>query len=79
MRKAAEQSAAFFKAPSQTVAFASEIGGDQIVGAPASANIDPGSGGTDHITIGIEGAQKTGFVEAGIRLNSPPRTIVDKK
>ena len=60
-------------------AFASEIGGDQIVGAPASANIDPGSSGTDHITIGIEGAQETRFIGTGIRLNSSQRTFVDKE
>jgi hypothetical protein len=37
----------------------SETGGDQIIRASASANIDPGRGGTYQITIAIERVQKS--------------------
>jgi hypothetical protein len=47
------------------------MSGDQIIGTSASANIDPGRGGTYQVTVGIERVQKTRLVEAGIRLNSP--------
>ena len=40
--------------------------GDQIIGASASTNIDPGCGGTYQIAVGIERVQKTRLVEAGI-------------
>jgi hypothetical protein len=57
----------------------SKIGGDQIIGTPASENIDLGGGGTYQITIGIERVHKTPLVEADIWLNSLQCIFVYKK
>lgn len=46
---------------------------------PASANVDSGSGGTYQITVGIERAQKTRLIGAGIWLNSPQCVFVYEK
>lgn len=54
----------------------SKISGDQIVRPPASANVDPGSGGAYPITVGIERFQKTRLIRTGIRLNAPQRAFV---
>jgi hypothetical protein len=59
-----------FQCRHRNAAIVSKMGGDQIIGAPASANIDPGRGGTYQVTVGIERVQKTRLVEAGVRLNS---------
>jgi Protein of unknown function (DUF1194) len=61
------------------VGFGSKIGGDQVVGTPASANVDPGSGGTYQVTVGIERAEKTRFIGASIWLNAPQCVFVYKK
>jgi hypothetical protein len=58
----------------QPLRVASEISGNQIVRTPAPANIEPGSGGTYPITVGIERVQKTGFIWPGTWLN--PRQCV---
>jgi len=50
---------------------ASKIRGNQIVRTFASANVDFGCGGTYQITIGIESAQETRRIGAGIWLKSP--------
>jgi hypothetical protein len=50
---------------------ASKISGNQFIGAPASANIDAGCGGTYQITVAIERVQKAQFIGLRIRLNSP--------
>jgi hypothetical protein len=47
----------------------SKISGNQIIRTPASANVDLGSGGTYQISVGIERAQKTRLIRAGIWLN----------
>jgi hypothetical protein len=57
----------------------SKIRGDQIIRTSASANIDPGGGGTYQITIGVERFQKAGLVRAGIRLNSRQCIFVYEK
>jgi hypothetical protein len=57
----------------------SKIGGDQVVGTPASANVDPGGGGTYQITVGIERVQKTRLIGASMRLNSPQCVFIYKK
>ena len=62
-----------------TAFFDSKIGGDQVVRTPASANVDPGSGGTYQITVGIERVQKTRLIAAGIWLNSLQRVFVYEK
>jgi hypothetical protein len=64
-----ETLAAFACGRGYAAAIASKTSGDQIIGASASTNIDPGCGGTYQITVGIERAQKTRLVEAGIWLN----------
>jgi len=51
--------------------FVSKIIGDQVVRTPASANINPGSRGAYHVTVGIERVQKAGLIGAGIWLNTP--------
>jgi hypothetical protein len=48
-----------------------KISGDQIIGAPAAAEVHLGSGGTYHITIRIERAQETRFIGVSVRLKSP--------
>jgi hypothetical protein len=60
-------------------AFVSKIFGDQIVRPPASANVDPGSGGAYPITVGIERVQKARLIRTGIWLNAPQRAFVYKK
>ena len=55
------------------------ISGDQIVGAPAAANVHLGGGGTYHITIGIKRAQEARFIEVSIRLKSSQRIFLYKK
>ena len=60
-------------------AFVSKIGGNQIVRTSAAANIDPGRGGTDQITVAIERVQKARLVGPRIRLNSRQRFFVDEK
>jgi hypothetical protein len=57
----------------------SEISGNQIIGAPASANIDPSCGGTYQITIAIERVQKAQLIGARIWLNSPQCVFAYKK
>ncbi|SRR6266480_7976046 len=47
----------------------SKISGNQIIRTPASANVDLGSGGAYQISVGIERAQKTRVIGAGIWLN----------
>jgi hypothetical protein len=59
--------------------FVSKIGGDQVVRTPASANVDPGSGGTYQTTVGIERVQKTRLIGASIWLNSPQCVFVYEK
>jgi len=59
--------------------FVSKIGGDQIIGTPASANVHPGSRGTYQITVGIERVQKTQLIEASIWLNSPQCAFIYEK
>jgi hypothetical protein len=65
--------------PSFIRAGVSKISGNKIIRAPASANIDPGRGGTYQITITIERVQKVQLVGARIRLNSPQCVFADKK
>ena len=60
-------------------AFVSKISGDQVVRTSASANVNPGSGGTYQITVGIERVQKARLIGAGIRLNSPQGLFIYKK
>jgi hypothetical protein len=55
----------------QNVRPVSEIGGNQIIRASAPANIEPGSGGTYQVTVGIEGVQESRFIGTDIRLNAP--------
>jgi hypothetical protein len=62
-----------------TGVFVSKIGGDQVVRTSASANVNPGSGGTYQITVGIERVQKTRLVGARIWLNSPQCFFVYEK
>jgi hypothetical protein len=59
--------------------FVSKIGGDQIIGASAPADVHTGSGGAYQITIGIERFQETRFIGRSIRLNSPQRAFVYEK
>jgi hypothetical protein len=59
--------------------FVSKISGDQVVRTPASADVDPGSGGTYQIAVGIERVQKTRLIGASIRLDSPQCVFVDEK
>jgi hypothetical protein len=56
--------------------FVSKISGDQVVRTSASANVNPGSGGTYQITVGIERVEKTRLVGVRIRLNSLQRVFV---
>jgi hypothetical protein len=60
-------------------AIALEIRGDQIIGAPAPADIDSGGSGTDQIPIAIERVQKPGCIGVGIRLNSSQSIFVYEK
>jgi hypothetical protein len=48
-----------------------KIGGNQIIRAPASANIEFGCSGTNQITVGIKHFQKARLIGAGVWLNSP--------
>ena len=48
----------------------SEIRCNQIIRAPASADIESGRGGADQIAVAIERVQKSRFVGANIRLNT---------
>ena len=57
----------------------SEIAGDQVVRAPASANVEPGSGGTYQITVGVERVEKTRFVGLSIWLDALQCVFVYKK
>ena len=54
----------------------SKVCGDQIVGAPASTDVNLRSRRAYHITVAIERVQETGLVGAGIRLNSPQCALV---
>ena len=56
-----------------------KISGDQIVRTPASADVDPGSGGAYPITVGIERVQKTRLIRTGIWLNALQRAFVYEK
>jgi hypothetical protein len=58
---------------------ASKISGNQIIRAPASANIDPGCGGAYQITIAIERVQKAQLIGTRIWLNSPQCFFAYKK
>jgi hypothetical protein len=53
-----------------------KISGDQIIGAPAAAEVHLGSGGTYHITIGIERVQEARFIGVSVRLKSPQRVFL---
>ena len=67
-------------APMLTAAgFVSKIAGDQVVGTPAPANVEPGSGGTYQVTVGIESVEKTRFIGTSIWLNAPQCVFVYKK
>jgi hypothetical protein len=57
----------------------SEIGGNQIVRTPASADIYPGRGSAYQITVRIEYFQKARLVGAGIRFNPPQCGFVDEE
>jgi hypothetical protein len=57
----------------------SKIGGNQIIGPPASANVHLGSRGTYQNTVGIERVQKTRLIRASIWLNSPQCVFVYEK
>jgi hypothetical protein len=57
----------------------SEIGGNQIVRTPASADIDPGRGSAYQITVRIEYFQKARLIGAGIRFNPPQCSFVDEE
>ena len=57
----------------------SEISGNQIVRASASADIDLGCSSTYQITVGVERVQKARFIGAGIRLNASQCILVYKK
>jgi hypothetical protein len=57
----------------------SKISGDQIVRTPASADVDPGSGGAYPITVAIERVQKARFIRTGIWLDPPQRAFVYEK
>jgi hypothetical protein len=59
--------------------FVSEIGGNQIIRASASAHIDPGRGGAYQITIAVERVQETRLIGARIWLNSLQGIFVYKK
>jgi hypothetical protein len=59
--------------------FVSKISGDQVVRTPASADVDPGSGGTYQITVGIERVKKARLIGASIWLNSPQCVFLDEK
>ena len=48
---------------------AAKVGGNQIIGAFASANIEFRCGGAYQIAVGIERAQKARLIEAGVWLN----------
>jgi hypothetical protein len=63
----------------KTRVFVSKISGDQIVRTPAAADVHPGSGGTYHITIGIECVQETRFIGVSVRLKSPQRVFLYEK
>jgi hypothetical protein len=56
-----------------------KISGYQIVRTPASADVDPGSGGAYPITVGIERVQKTRLIRTGIWLNALQRAFVYEK
>jgi hypothetical protein len=59
--------------------FVSKISSDQVVRTSASANVNPGSGGTCQITVGIERVQKTLLIGVRIRLNSLQCVFVYEK
>ena len=48
---------------------ASKISCEQVVGAPAAADILPGRSGTYQVAVGIERGQKSRFAGMGVRLN----------
>jgi hypothetical protein len=60
-------------------AIVSKIGGNQIIGTSASANIEPRRGGTYQITVGIERFQIARLIGPNIRLNSPQCTFFYKE
>jgi hypothetical protein len=60
-------------------AMALEIRGNQIIRAPAPANIDSGGRGTDQITIAVERVQEPRRIGVGIRLNSPQCIFIYEK
>jgi hypothetical protein len=57
----------------------SKIGRDQIIRTPASANIEPGCGCADQITVGIKRFQKARLIGAGVWLNAPQCILVYEK
>jgi hypothetical protein len=65
--------------PSFIRAGVSKISGNKIIRAPASANIDPGRGGTYQIAIAIERVQKAQLIGTRIWLNSPQCLFAYKK
>lgn len=64
---------------SKQVPGVSKISGNKIIRASASADIDPGRGGTYQITIAIEGIQEAQLIGARIWLNSPQCVFAYKK
>jgi hypothetical protein len=58
---------------------ASEISGNKVIRAPASANIDPGRGGTYQITVEIKRVQTAQLIAARIWLNSLQCVFAYKK
>jgi hypothetical protein len=58
---------------------ASEISGNEVIRAPASANIDPGRGGTYQITVEIKRVQTARLIAARIWLNSLQCVLAYKK
>lgn len=54
----------------------SKICGDQIVGSPASTDVNLRGGRAYRITVAVERVQETGLVLTGIWLNSPQRAFV---
>jgi hypothetical protein len=60
-------------------AFVSKISGDQVVRTSASANVNPSSGGTYQISVGVERVQKARLIGASIWLNSLQRVFIYEK
>ena len=57
----------------------SEICHNEIVGPPAAADVHPGSGGTYHVTVGIERVQESRLIETNIWLEPLQRVLAYEK